>query len=327
MILSEKLIQLRKKNGWSQEELAEKLGVSRQSVSKWEGALSVPELDKILQLSGIFGVSTDYLLKDELENEQATEGRSEPEEGSARRVTMEEANEFLAVKALTAGRIALAAFLCVLSPVCLLLLPTAAQFGMLPLSETAAGAVGMVILLLLVTPAVAIFIFCGMKTRQFEYLESEEIELEYGVDGMVKERMKQFRDTYTLYNIIGVCICILAVIPLFVGAFFSDFLAVVGLTLTLLLAGVGVVLFISAGVRWESMVKLLQEGDYTRDAKKNKRRFGAVSSVYWMVAVAIYLGYSFVTGGWQSSWVVWPVAGVLYAALMTVLNAIGKKDK
>ena len=69
MILADKIIQLRKKNGWSQEELAEKLNVTRQSVSKWESAQSIPDLQKILQLSQIFEVSTDYLLKDELFNE------------------------------------------------------------------------------------------------------------------------------------------------------------------------------------------------------------------------------------------------------------------
>lgn len=51
MILADKIIALRKKAGWSQEELGEKLGVTRQSVSKWEGAQSVPDMDKILQLS------------------------------------------------------------------------------------------------------------------------------------------------------------------------------------------------------------------------------------------------------------------------------------
>lgn len=63
MIFADKLIALRKKAGWSQEELAQQLNVSRQSVSKWEGAQSVPDLDKIVQLSRIFGVSTDYLLR------------------------------------------------------------------------------------------------------------------------------------------------------------------------------------------------------------------------------------------------------------------------
>ena len=68
MIFADKLIQLRKKAGWSQEELASQMNVSRQSVSKWEGAQSVPDLDKIVRLSKLFGVSTDYLLKDEIED-------------------------------------------------------------------------------------------------------------------------------------------------------------------------------------------------------------------------------------------------------------------
>ena len=55
MILADKIIYLRKKAGLSQEELAEKMGVSRQSISKWEGALSVPDMNRILRLSELFG--------------------------------------------------------------------------------------------------------------------------------------------------------------------------------------------------------------------------------------------------------------------------------
>ena len=83
MIFADKLIALRKKAGWSQEELAQQLNVSRQSVSKWEGAQSVPDLDKIVQLSRIFGVSTDYLLKDELEAQETAE--PEPEQPAWKR--------------------------------------------------------------------------------------------------------------------------------------------------------------------------------------------------------------------------------------------------
>ena len=92
MILADKIIDERKKNGWSQEELADKLGVSRQSVSKWEGAQSVPDLQRILEMSELFGVSTDYLLKDEETN------RTDDIEDSgttSRKLSMEEANEFL----------------------------------------------------------------------------------------------------------------------------------------------------------------------------------------------------------------------------------------
>lgn len=72
MNLSDKIIDLRKKQGWSQEELADKLGVSRQSVSKWESGSAMPELDKVVQLSSLFDVSCDYLLKNGNKEEKAT---------------------------------------------------------------------------------------------------------------------------------------------------------------------------------------------------------------------------------------------------------------
>lgn len=77
--LGEKLQTLRKARGLSQEQLAEQLGVSRQSVSKWEAEQSYPELDKVIGLSRFFAVSTDYLLKDEWEGEaeKDREGRDE----------------------------------------------------------------------------------------------------------------------------------------------------------------------------------------------------------------------------------------------------------
>ena len=66
-MLSEKIAGLRRRFGWSQEELAERLDVSRQSVSKWESGASQPEIDRVVALSRVFGVSTDYLLWDGLE--------------------------------------------------------------------------------------------------------------------------------------------------------------------------------------------------------------------------------------------------------------------
>ena len=67
MKINEKIYTLRKKSGWSQDELADKLSVSRQSVSKWETGDSVPEIAKLLALAKIFSVTTDYLLDDSKE--------------------------------------------------------------------------------------------------------------------------------------------------------------------------------------------------------------------------------------------------------------------
>ncbi|MDE7267605.1 MAG: helix-turn-helix domain-containing protein [Lachnospiraceae bacterium] len=63
MKFSEKLLTLRKAKDFTQEQLAEKLDVSRQSVSKWESGQATPDLEKIVELSAIFDVTTDYLLK------------------------------------------------------------------------------------------------------------------------------------------------------------------------------------------------------------------------------------------------------------------------
>lgn len=64
MNLSRRIFELRKAQGLSQEQLAEKLGVSRQSVSKWESGDSIPEIERLLQMSKVFDVTTDYLLKE-----------------------------------------------------------------------------------------------------------------------------------------------------------------------------------------------------------------------------------------------------------------------
>ena len=85
MILADKITEERKRNGWSQEELAEKLGVSRQAVSKWESAGSVPDLQRVIQLAELFGVETNYLLTEDEEfvaqasEEYGTRGRRQAE--------------------------------------------------------------------------------------------------------------------------------------------------------------------------------------------------------------------------------------------------------
>lgn len=68
MLICDKLIQLRRERGYSQEQLANMLNVSRQAVSKWEAGNSTPELEKIIAMADIFGVSVDYLVRDNIED-------------------------------------------------------------------------------------------------------------------------------------------------------------------------------------------------------------------------------------------------------------------
>lgn len=333
MILADKIMMLRKKNGWSQEELAEKLDVTRQSVSKWEGAQSVPDLGKILAMSQIFGVTTDYLLKDELEEEEISQTAESYEQSiPMRRVSMEEASEFLRIKRQSAGKIATATALCILSPVCLILLGVFSEEKRYGISESLAAGVGLVILLTMVAIAVGIFIFFGMKASEYEYLEKEVFETEYGVDGMVRNRKSDYRGAYIRSNIIGTCLCIMAAAPLFAelalfGENENDIVYVAAIAVLLILVAVGVWFFVNAGVIWGSMQRLLQEGDYTPERKRHEARLKPLGSIYWPIITAIYLAVSFTSDRWDRTWIIWPVAGVLYAAISAIYHVVGGKKE
>ena len=197
MILADKIILQRKKAGWSQEELAEQLGVSRQSVSKWEGAQSIPDMDKLLKMSRLFGVSTDYLLKDEIDDAPAalTADESDTE---LRRVTMEEASDYLGKRRAAAPKIAFATFLCIISPIVLLIMAGLADSGKF-ISEGAAAGIGLSVLLLLVAVGAAIFLSCGARVKAYDFLGNEPFETEYGVSGMVREKKKNNFSTPTAH--------------------------------------------------------------------------------------------------------------------------------
>ena len=328
MILADKIVALRKKAGWSQEELAGQLKVSRQSVSKWEGAQSVPDMDKILQMSRLFGVTTDYLLKDELEEAEVLEESAG--DTPIRRVTMEEASEYLALSRKIAPGNALATFLCVISPITLILLGGVSELPDAFVPEGAAMGIGMCVLILLVAIGVALFQSCAAKVREYDFLEKEAFETEYGVSGMVKERKKEYKERHTRLNIIGTLLCICSVLPLFVAASLSaeDIACVGAVCVLLFIVGIGSMVFVYNGQYQEAMEKLLEEGDYTRDGKARRGISGAVSVCFWLVVTAIFLIASFVPGNdlaWRQSWVIWPVAGVLYGAVVVVMKQIGRK--
>jgi len=324
MILADKIIRLRKKNGWSQEELAEKMGVSRQAVSKWESAQTVPDLERILMLGSLFGVTTDYLLKDEIENEEFTDDNDNT---SVKRVTLAQANDFLAWRRVASVRIAAATFLCIIAVIPLLILGAATEVPDYHLSENVAAGAGLTVLLLIVAAAVAIFIFCGFKNAPFDFIDKEPFETEYGVTGMIKEKQKAYRGIYTKCNVAGTCLCILSPVPLFIGAFTeNEFFTVIMLTVTMVLAGIGVVFFIISGVRWTSMQKLLKVGEFSpREIRKNRIK-ETVGTAYWLIATAVYLGWSFLTNDWKTTWVVWPVAGILFAVVMSLCNLFADRE-
>lgn len=326
MILAEKITKLRKQNGWSQEELAEQLGISRQSVSKWESGNSIPDLDKIIKMSGIFGVTTDHLLKHDLEEITSTESVEIYEETKARRISLDEANAFMNLTRKYAGRIALAVSILILSPVCLILFGGLSEYGKYKISENMAGALGIIILLVLVAIGVTILILDGMQLSKYEYLEKEFISLEYGVQGIVEKKKEEYEMTYQRSIAAGVALCILGVVPLLAAGAMEagDLIYVYCVDILLFMVACSVNLFVRSGMIHGSYTKLLQEEDYTREKKEMNKRTAFFPGAYWCIIVAIYLAISLHNDSWHQSWIIWPVAGVLFAALQGILNVIMK---
>ena len=335
MILADKIAELRKKNGWSQEELAGQLGVSRQSVSKWESASSIPDLDKILKMSEVFGVSTDYLLKDSNEPEEEAFAEASLDATTVsdsdckiRTVSLEEANTFMDIVQNMAAKVAAGVSICVLSPILLILLAALSdQEGGHIIPEALAVAVGLPVLLVMVAGAVALFIWYGRKTERFEYLEKDLVELAYGVTGVVEKRKKGYEPSHGVSLVIGVGLCILSAIPLFVlGALDENgMLAIYGVIFCLMIVSAGVFFLIRTCMIFGSFQKLLEEGDYSRDKKTAEKRNETVTTVYWCIVTAVYLGWSFYTMEWQRTWIIWPCAAVLFGAVLGVSGVIRKK--
>ena len=326
MILADKIIRLRKKNGWSQEELADKMNVSRQAVSKWESAQTIPDLEKILLLGRLFGVTTDYLLKDEIENEECTDDSSN---SAVKKISIEDANVYIEQRKRSSWRIAFATFLCIISPITLIILSTLSGLSNSVIAESTAVTVGLSVFFAFILCAVPIFIYCGFQNEPYAFLDKNvPFELQYGVGGLVTEKKKKFRTKYVNCNIIATVLCIFSVVPLLVSSFTqNEILIVMMLALLMIIVGVAVVMFIVVGIQNASMQKLLQEGEFTIQEKKRTGVKEVVGFCYWGVLTAIFLAVSFLTNGWHVSWIIFAIGAILFPIVMCICNYLADRQK
>ena len=215
MDFSEKIAMLRRQKNWSQEELAEKLMVTRQAVSKWESAQSMPDLDKIVQLSELLGVSTDYLLKSDRDAPEAETPQRTQEKASARRVTREEVSRFLSLQESTAPKISLGVALCVWSPIVLIGLTALGSVFHVKIPDSVAGGLGLCVLLGMVAAAVALFLTSGTKLKEFEYLEREPIAPDADARELARKQEAVQAEVCSKLTTAGVVLCILSAVPIF----------------------------------------------------------------------------------------------------------------
>lgn len=283
MNLADKIQILRKRKGWSQEDLAHQLCVSRQSVSKWESAAAIPDLERIVDLSVIFGVSTDVMVKDELslpephtqaENSSLVEAFAQQAPiqpthlipvMSRRTISSQEAEEFLSLKARSAALISAGTAMCILS--CLPLLGIIA-WGLYTKMEEKAYELyilllGIPLLLVIVALAVMLFLRASFPLKRYEFIEKEEVILASDLEERVRSQQQDFSHRYLRNLTSGIALCILAVIPSVASSvMFEDpqsSAPIIGVMLTLLLATVGVVIVVHTMIINGAYQQLLQE--------------------------------------------------------------------
>ena len=370
MLLSEKIMSLRKRTGWSQEELAQQLGVSRQSVSKWESMASMPDIQKIMAMSELFGVSTDYLLKDELEELPATAavavadstgtsasggiagadpsavlgGSSTADNASTSKtvapklsVSLDTATEYLDAIARTSRPTAGAITLFILGPALLVSLATysedAVYFDPMRISPDAMGIAGVCLMMLFIAAGVGLLILQDMKLAKFKQLKEASLELQYGVEAAIRRRAESTESLRYMQQAAGVCLTILSAIPFLIASYYgTGFIFTLGFFAAAILVSLGVYLLVYSGILRDGYRVLLQEGDFSHDEKSNKRdhksaalKYRPIAKAYFGTITLLYVGYSFITKDWKSSWIIWPVSALLYHIIISILNALKKR--
>ena len=348
MQLAEKIFNERKRLGWSQEQLAEHMEVSRQAVSKWESGQSLPDLDKLVLMSQIFGVSTDYLLKEEdsfpenatslteenfspenttslKEEDSSPKNATSPIENAkaARILRSEEIQEYQTVCFKASKAIAFGVALCIAGVILSLATELYISSGAPSYGQDT------IALLLCVAPAVMLFILSGMKLGNYNYLKKEPFQLSETSRKQLKEEYEKYSRTFMIRIATGVGLCIIAVIAYLsveeIGKYRQEHVLMEEIPTIVLLSfvAIAVYLFVSSGIRKDCYNVLLSQNGFTDMQKQNRNEknplLAAVSGTYWCLVTAGFLAYSFITGDWGRSWIVWPVAGCIFGAISTIL--------
>ncbi len=326
MIIADKILQLRKKHNLSQEELAEKLDVSRQSVSKWESANSIPDVSKIIAMSKIFGVATDYLLIDELEIEELSPSEEKIYDNV---ITLELAKEILAKATVFSKKISIAVIFFILSPLALIYLTLNSQTANPILTENEAVAFGFIALFMLALLGTAISIISYGKASDFDYISTGNFELSYGVEGVIREKKNHLSKNRMVNVAIAVSFFFIGV-AIFLALILLSEENTVGVANSFLVlfpcSAIGTFLLVRNEMPLGYYDRLLKEGEFksvdTRrtdthdDENKKYSPVGkAILEGYWIIITGLYLLISFLTGSWHITWIIWLISPVPYLIL------------
>lgn len=299
MSFGEKLQMLRKQRGLSQEMLAEKLNVSRQSVSKWENDDTYPEMDKMISLSQLFDVTLDYLVKENNKEDIVIETDKKYY------VTTQKIEDYKRRKVKTGRNIALAVALIISS-----------LSGYFIAEYYQLESIGNFVFLIIVGFAVAFIIFNAIESEKFSELEKKEITMSFNDLECVKEEYLHFKTQFGIGVAGGVCLIIfsVALITLLDDGGFMEMISLVQLFLCVAVAVFG---FIYLGVK-DSVYRFLVNNKEFIDEKEKENH--SLYGLTMPLAAMIYLVLGFTANLWHPGWIVFPVAAILTTGIIAITD-------
>lgn len=235
-----------------------------------------------------------------------------------------EAEEYLLQKRRGAARTAFGVSLCIIGAAILM-------FCLFFTGSSSLGiTIGLVGLLSLVAIAVGIFIYSDQSLQRFEHVGSRNFSLSVGMRARVEALNKDYTTKKNLNTIIGVILCVFSSLFVIIPSIISPDYILLGLAALLIVVSIGAHLLVRSDAIDEGYRILLSGGkDSERnctEGSKSERIIGGIAGIWWPLTVCIYLLWSFTAKAWNISWVVWPVSGILFGGISTLISATVKDE-
>lgn len=278
---------------------------------------------------------------DELISEMGLSSNSDAFNSTQRVIDQPEAEAIVKVHNKYSRIIAIGVFLCIMAPAVLVLFSSFTEFLNVEkleqiqssrdffINADLSDALGLIPFFLMIALAVGLFIFSGLQLSNYEYLEKETFGITLSAKTYLTQKKNSYSATFSLGLILGVVLCILSPMPLIVIAAVNDndMNNAVGVFILLTLIAIAVFTFISVGTKMDIYKKLLQEGAYAVKTKENNRVIGAVAAFVWPLTTVAYLLWSFLSGDWHITWIIWPIVGICFGAFSGAYNAFTEGSK
>ncbi|MGP9539582.1 permease prefix domain 1-containing protein [Brachybacterium sp. AOP43-C2-M15] len=193
-----------------------------------------------------------------------------------------------------------------------------------------AVAAGITAVLVLVASGILLLLGRDLRLKDFEDIDEGDFTPGPQVRAFAEDLERERRSAVTIASAVAILLWILCALPVILVSLLSaemSFAPLYGVSLTLAMVAAGLAIMTGAGWSDTATGNLLQEPEDEDDPERSDNPVvRAVAAIYWPVAAAIYLAWSFLSGDWGVTWVLWPVAGVLYAGLSSLSAALRGDD-